>query len=273
MINQETLIECKIEKFSYERNTFSLSGIDIDVDEKDFISVIGRNGSGKSTLVKILSGILLKYSGSIQYLGKEISAWHKKELAKRISYLPQSGVFIDENMLVNDFLFMGRYAYKKYSEFSFSQEDKKVVEASIRETGITDLKNLHFFELSGGQKQKVLIALSLVQLDISSDLSGKILIIDEPLTYLDVNYQYEIFSLLRKLNKEQNLSVMVVTHDLNLALKFSNKTVLMEEGKTIKYGNTAEIISEDTLKKHFLINSRIVNFENEPGLNYIANNK
>jgi len=264
----EKIIEVCDVNFSYEKNNFSLKSINFSIDEGDFVSVIGRNGSGKSTLVKILSRIIINYKGSVSYQGREIDLIPKKDFSKNVSYLPQSGILINEGMNVFDLLLMGRYSHKKFSDFTFSREDKNVVEESIKVAGVSNLRDKYFYELSGGEKQKTLITLSLVQLDITNNLKGKILIIDEPLTYLDVNFQYEIFSLLKKLNKEQKLTIMVVTHDLNLALKFTGKTILLENGRIINMGETVNMITEDALKKHFLINSQIVNFENEYNINF-----
>jgi len=254
--------------FSYEKNNFSLKDINFQVEEGDFISIIGRNGSGKSTLVKLFSRIIVNYEGKIEYSGYDISTLPQKDFSKKISYLPQSGILINEGMNVFDLLLMGRYSYKRFSDFRFSEEDKLIVKKSIEVAGIKKLSDKFFFELSGGEKQKVLITLSLVQLDITNDLTKKVLIIDEPLTFLDVNYQYEIFSLLKKLNEEKKLTILIITHDLNLALKFTNRTLLLEKGKLVNIGNAKEIITEGTLKKHFLINSRIVNFDNEYNINY-----
>ena len=264
----EKIVETCDVNFSYEKNNFSLKCINFSVVEGDFVSVIGRNGSGKSTLVKILSRIIINYKGSVSYKGREIELIPKKDFSKNVSYLPQSGILINEGMNVFDLLLMGRYSYKKFSDFTFSQEDKNVVDKSIEIAGIQNLRDKFFYELSGGEKQKTLITLSLVQLDITNNLEGKVLIIDEPLTYLDVNFQYEIFSLLKKLNQEQKLTIIVVTHDLNLALKFTGKTILLENGRIISMGETVNMITKDILKKHFLINSQIVNFENEYNINF-----
>lgn len=262
------IIEASDVSFSYEKNNFSLKSINFSVDEGNFVSVIGRNGSGKSTLVKILSGIIVNYKGCISYQGREIDFIPKKDFSKNVSYLPQSGILINESMNVFDLLLLGRYSYKKFSDFTFSREDKNVVAQSVAITGIGNLSDKFFYELSGGEKQKALITLSLVQLDITNNLKGKVLIIDEPLTYLDVNFQYEIFSLLKKLNHDQKLTIIVVTHDLNIALKFTGKTILLENGRIINMDDTVNIITKDTLKKHFLINSQIVNFENKHNINF-----
>ena len=115
-------------------------------------------------------------------------------------------------------------------------------------------------ELSGGEKQKVLITLSLVQLDIISDLKGKLLIIDEPLTYLDINFQYEIISILSKLKQDKGLSVIIVTHDLDVAIKYTDRVLLMEKGNMVSYGKTDEVLNEETLNNFFLSGSKIIDY-------------
>jgi iron complex transport system ATP-binding protein len=158
---------------------------------------------------------------------------------------------------------MGRYAYKNFSSFTYNSRDKEIVNKSIEITGIGEYKDKSLLHLSGGEKQKVLITLALVQLDITSELSEKILIIDEPLTFLDINYQFEIFSILSKLNTEKDLTIIIVTHNLNLALQYTNKILLLENGKIAELGDPKKIINEETLKKYFLINSQILNIDDE----------
>jgi iron complex transport system ATP-binding protein len=249
--------------FCYDKNNFSLSGIKFATSKKDFIGIIGRNGSGKSTLVKIITGIYKNYNGTIRYKSRDIKEFKEKELAKIISYLPQSDILFFEGLRVYDLLLMGRYAYKGFSSFSYSHKDKQIVDESIQMAGIEKYKDKLISQLSGGEKQKVLITLALVQLDITSELKDKILIIDEPLTFLDINYQFEIFSILNRLNKEKDLTIIIVTHNLNFAIKYTNKILLMDEGKVVESGEPGKIINEEILNKYFLINSRILNFEDE----------
>lgn len=249
--------------FSYDKNNFALNKINIQVLKNDFLSIIGRNGSGKSTLVKVISGIYSGYKGNVYLQGKDISSYTKKEISKTLSYLPQSSLSGNNGLNVFEFLLLGRYAYKKFSDFTFSEYDKKSVYDSIEVTGIGSFIKKSVNELSGGEKQKVLVTLSLVQLDINSDLSEKILVIDEPLTFLDVNFQYEIFSILEKLNKEKKLTIAVVTHNINLALKYTDKTLLLDKGEMILFDETKKVITEETIEKYFEVKSKIINFDDD----------
>lgn len=256
--------------FSYGNDRFALKNINLNVLKNQFLAVIGRNGSGKSTLVKLISGIYGNYTGKILMNGKNISEYSRKDISRTLSYLPQSSLNGSNGLNVFDFLLLGRYAYKKFSDFSFSVSDRKAVEESAEVTGIWDFLEKPVNALSGGEKQKVLVTLALVQLDINSDLSDKILVIDEPLTFLDINFQYEIFSIISKLHNEKNLTVIVVTHSLNLALKFTDMAVLMEKGKIILSDETKKVITEETVDKYFKVKSKIVNFDD--GYHILTNN-
>lgn len=248
--------------FSYSKDVPLFEKINIQFDKRGFVSIIGRNGSGKSTFVKLLAGILKNYSGSIMLQGKEIKEYKRKELAGILAYMPQYGIPIFRGMKIKDFLLLGRYSYKDFSEFSYSSEDKEIVNYTLGLLGLESLGNKFLNEISGGELQKVLITLTLVQINPLGDLQDKILIIDEPLTFLDINHSFEIFSLLKILNTEKKLTVIIITHDLNLALRFSEKTLLFDGGKIVSYGNTKDVINENVLRKHFLINSQIVNINN-----------
>jgi len=247
--------------FSYGKSNFTLNNVSFDVRKKDFLAILGRNGSGKSTLVKLIAGIYNRYKGKIFLHNKDICSYTKKDISKILSYLPQSSLNGNNGLNVFEFLLLGRYAYKKFSDFSFSDYDRKSVDESVEVTGINNLLGKSVNELSGGEKQKVLVTLSLVQLDINSDLSDKILMIDEPLTFLDVNFQYEIFSILRKLNRENNLTIIIVTHNINLALKYTKKSLLLEKGEMILFDETKKVISEEIIEKFFKVKSKIVNFD------------
>jgi iron complex transport system ATP-binding protein len=268
MNNDNEILEIQNLNFSYEKEGFALKNINFSVQVGDFISVIGRNGSGKSTLIKTITGFINNFEGQISCNGKNIKEYSRKEFAKIASYLPQSAAFIESGLPVYDILLMGRYSYKSFFDFSYTPEDKRIVDESIKIAGIENLKNKELNKLSGGEKQKVLLTLCLVQLDITKNLSGKILIIDEPLAFLDAHFQLDTFSLLNKLNKKQNLTILMITHDLNFALKFTGKTLLMDNGEIVKFAKPENVLTKEIMKKYFLINSSIHMADNESFINY-----
>lgn len=265
----EKLIQTEGLGYSYPGSKFTLENISLDIFKGDFISIIGRNGSGKSTLVKLLSGIQFPTLGKVLLNGRNIYDYDRKELSRDLCYLPQTGIMLTDRMTVMDFLLLGRYSYKNFSEFRYSSDDEKVVTESMETAGILEYKDRDITELSGGEKQKVLITLALVQLNLTEDISNKVLIIDEPLTYLDVNYQHEIFHILHKLNTERGLTVIVVMHDLNLALKYTQKTMLLNNGNLVFTGKTSDVINTENLREHFMIESTLISSNNETIINFI----
>ena len=171
--------------------------------------------------------------------------------------------------MVKDFLLMGRYPTKNFFDFVNTKYDEELLEYSSETTGIKNLLLKSLSELSGGERQKVLITLSLVQLDILNNLKNKVLIVDEPLTYLDVSHQFEVFNLLRGLNDKKGLTVIIVTHDLNLSLKFSKKTLVLDKGSIVNYGNTNEVLKTELIEKYFMVKSKIMEFQNNQQIFYI----
>jgi iron complex transport system ATP-binding protein len=264
------LMSAEAVSFSYGgEKSFSLKDINFNIEEGRFYSVIGRNGSGKSTLVKILAGIFSVYAGTVKFRDRQLNSYGRKELAGHLAYVQQENSIFDLNISVRDFLGFGRYQESRLFGFSAGSADRAVIESALKLLSIEELGGKKLNLLSGGEKQKIFIALALVQLDCTKDMSGKMLFVDEPLTFLDVHYQFEIFNVLRALNREKRLTVAAVTHDLNAAIKYTDRSVLLENGEIKISGETTDIITEETLKNYFMINSQITNFENRFHINYI----
>lgn len=258
----EKLIEIKNLSFEYFKSDFRLSDINFEIFEKDFLSVTGRNGSGKSTLIKCLAGIFHNYSGEILYRNTSILKTKRKDFAKSVSYLPQFAINETYDIKVSEFLLLGRYAYKNNFEYTYNDNDRNIVDEVLKLISFEQYKNKLVSQLSGGEKQKCLLGLALVQLDITSDLSGKILIVDEPITFLDIHHQKEIFEILKFLNAEKSLTVVNVIHDLNLALKYSNRVVIMDNGRVGESGTPSDILNEINLQKYFLTEAKLINIQN-----------
>lgn len=267
------ILEIKDLNFLYDVNnqttdSFVLRNVNLNIKEKDLVSIIGKNGSGKSTLIKLIARITSSDSGKIIFNGKDILDYEKKELSRSISYLPQSNDVIHFDSTVNEFLKLGRYPYKSFTEFRYSDSDKDEVTSCVKITGTESLLEKKMNGISGGERQKVLLTLSLIQLGNAGDLTGKLLIVDEPLTHLDINHQIEIMKILKMLN-EKGLTVIIVIHDLNLALKYTSRSVLISNGKIVRHSETKEVITEEMLKEHFFIDSKILNYEKNYFINYL----
>ena len=255
--------------FSYSDSKFSLNGISFEIKAGEFVSVIGRNGSGKSTLVKIICRVYKNYSGEIFFLNSNIDTFDNTRLSKLIAYLPQHTPIYSDTLSVKQFLMNGRYPYKDFFDFRTSKEDNDVVGYTADLTGVSNFLDKSLTQLSGGERQKVLLTLSLVQLNPVNSLEGKLLIIDEPITYLDINHQLEIFSLVKILNEEKNLTVISVIHDLNLAMKFTRKVLLLSDGELVRQGTPDDVINSDSLRSYFMVDSEIHNLPDKKFINII----
>jgi len=225
--------------FSYNKNKV-LKDIDINFKRGDFIGIIGPNGSGKSTLLKNLSRSLKTESGII-YLDKQVlTEYSSKELAKKMAVVPQD-CQISFNFSVYDVIMMGRHPYqKKWSRVQ--QSDKKIVSEVMQVTDTAELKDKKINELSGGERQRVIIARALAQ-------KPEILLLDEPTASLDINYQGEIYDLLKHLNSSMNLTIITVSHDLNLTAQYCKKLILLDEGKIFASGSAEEVLTEEHIKE------------------------
>ena len=213
--------------------------MDLTIGQGDFLGIIGPNGSGKSTLIKMLSGILPLQRGKVQLHGKEIELYEQKELARMMSMVPQ----FFENIIsfpVKDFIISGRFPYKNFWDGNTGDDIKKVNEA-IEITGIEHIRDRSITELSGGELQLVSIARALVQ---NSDL----LLLDEPLSNLDLNHSIHIMDILHGLNSRGSTIIMVL-HDINLASDYCSRIIALKDGSIFTDGTPEESIEIDTIKK------------------------
>ena len=225
-------------KFSYGQDKI-LKGIDIEIKKGAFIGIIGPNASGKSTLLKNISKSLKADSGTIYFDSKLLNDYNSSELAKKMAVVPQN-TEINFNFNVYDIIMMGRHPYqKRWSKVS--QKDKKIVKETMEYTDTLKLRNKLINELSGGERQRVIIARALVQ-------KPDILLLDEPTSSLDINYQGEIYDLLKHLNQEFNLTIVTVSHDLNLTAQYCDELLLLKEGKIYAAGSAEEVLTEKNIK-------------------------
>jgi iron complex transport system ATP-binding protein len=226
--------------FAYDA-TPVLREVDITLAAGEVVTLIGPNGSGKSTLIKALLG-QLKADGSIAWEGKELSNWRHKELAQKVTYLPQNPSW-DVEHRVKDVLRLGRAPY--WSAFGIeSKRDGEVVENIARQLSLMDLMNRRMDELSGGQRQRVFVGRCLVQ-------EPAAMLLDEPNTFLDVRHQVEMGSLLRNLAQEQQVGVLMASHDLNLAGIIADRMILLHNGKSIANGTPDAVLRPEFLSEAY----------------------
>ncbi|MFW5736412.1 MAG: ABC transporter ATP-binding protein [Halanaerobium sp.] len=225
-------------KFSYAQEKI-LKGIDLEIESGAFIGIIGPNASGKSTLLKNISKTLKSDSGVIYLDYKLLNDYSSLELAKKMAVVPQN-TEINFNFNVYDIIMMGRHPYqKRWSKLK--EEDKKIVKEVMQVTDTLKLKNKSINQLSGGERQRVIIARALAQ-------KPDILLLDEPTSSLDINYQGEIYDLLNYLNQEYNITIITVSHDLNLTALYCEELILLNDGKIFAAGSAAEVLTEKNIK-------------------------
>ncbi|MBK4137997.1 ATP-binding cassette domain-containing protein [Corynebacterium macginleyi] len=212
-------------------------------------TIVGPNGCGKSTLLRAMSGLLNLATGNISVNGNNISDMKRKDVARILGVLPQSPV-APEGLLVSDLVARGRHPHQAWFR-QWSATDEDAVYAALKQTGSADLANRTLDELSGGQRQRVWISMVLAQ-------NTDILFLDEPTTYLDLATSVDILELVDSLRQKLGRTVVMVLHDLNLAVRYSDYLVVMKEGQVIASGTPAEVITADRLQQAFDLRARVI---------------
>lgn len=226
-----------------------INNLSFNVKQGEIVSIIGPNAAGKSTVLKSIAGLLKTDSGCIKIEEKDISKLTAKELSKKVSILLQNNM-IPQELTVKELVYFGRYPHKKYLE-SFNAEDARIAEEVIRLTNLEKLSEKKLSELSGGEKQRAWIALSLAQ---KTDL----LLLDEPTTYLDLGHQLEFLKLVNELNLKLGVTVIMVLHDLNQAAQYSSRIMVLKKGELFASGMPVEILTKENIKNIYGIDAEIL---------------
>jgi len=250
-MKDEILLEMEDLWSGYQRKDV-LKGVNLKIKKGEFLGLIGPNGSGKTTLLRSMSKILTPRRGKVLYRGKDIARISAKKLAQRIAVVPQLSVFTF-SFTVEDFVLLGRIPYlpRFYLE---RKEDYLAAEEAMRLTKTLSFRERRINELSEGEKQRVVIARSLAQ-------NPELLLLDEPAAHLDIRYQLEVFNLLRQLNQEKGITIVLVSHDLNLASQYASRLVLVNGGKIFSEGRPSEVITEENIQKVYKVRVRITQDE------------
>lgn len=237
----KVLIEAFGIEFQYQSREV-LKGITISLLPRELVGLLGPNGAGKSTLIKILSKILKPIAGSIYVEGNSLEELSFKEVAKRIGVVPQETI-LEYSFTVYDVVMMGRNPY--ISRFKGEAKiDKDIVIEAMRLTNTLEFADRPITELSGGEKQRVILARALAQ-------EPKILLLDEPTSHLDISYQIEMLNLIKKLVREKNIGALSALHDPNLSAQFCDKIILMKDGMIYDYGAPKDVLTSANLKQVF----------------------
>ncbi|ACJ15783.1 ABC-type iron(III)-siderophore transport system, ATPase component [Thermococcus onnurineus NA1] len=240
-------------EFSY-RNGKVLKGVTLEL-EKGVGCLLGPNGAGKSTLLKCIAGILRPQSGKIELDGTDLVGLSFRERARLVSYAPQE-FSINFPYTVFEVVLMGRSPHANLLTGPGDEDEEKTMKA-LRALGIEELKDRPFTSLSGGQKRLVLIARALAQ-------GGRLIIFDEPTSFLDFKNQLLVLSVIEKIAKKLGKLVLLSLHDPNLALLFCDEVFLMKEGKVLMHGKAEDVINEDTMSILYNLRVRLVNVDGQP---------
>ncbi|WP_352404310.1 ABC transporter ATP-binding protein [Sporanaerobacter acetigenes] len=225
-----------------------IKGVNLQIEDGHVVTVIGPNGSGKSTILKSISRCLKPVKGKVYLDDENIYTINTKKVAQKLAILPQVKN-VSSDVVVEELVSYGRYPHLGFGK-KLKKEDLEIVDWAIEKTGLKDLRKRFVATLSGGERQRAWIAMSLAQ-------KPKILLLDEPTTFLDISYQLEVLELIKELNETLNLTVVMVLHDLNQAARYSDEIFVIKDGKLSKSGCPEDIINASLLKDVFRIEADI----------------
>lgn len=226
-----------------------LENLSIQINKGLFYSIIGPNGSGKTTLLKLIAGILPSKHKSVFINGDDIDSLKPKEMAKRVSVVPQI-TDMQYEFSVYDIVMMGRTPYT--SRFGKTNDaDKSAVKVAMEETGVYAFRDKKITQLSGGELQRVILARAIAQ-------ETDIMLLDEPISHLDIGYQYEISELVYDLCKTKGITVINIVHDLNIAMRYSDQIFMLKDGEVYGAGTPEDVITKTSIKDVYAVDVELI---------------
>ena len=248
------MIIAKDLSFSYDKDKSFIKNLNVEVEKGKITTILGPNGSGKSTLLSIFAGLNKPNSGEVIISGKSIKKLKHKDIAKEIATVHQQNT-VPNDITVKELVSYGRIPHKKYFKGN-SEDDEKIIDWAIKKTGLEKLKDKAVMSMSGGERQRAFIAMALAQ-------KSKILFLDEPTTYLDIYHQVEILELVKELNIKEKLTVVMVLHDINQAIKYSDNVIVMKSGQSVSCGKVKEVLNMNLLNNVYEIGGFISEIDKE----------
>lgn len=231
------------------RQRLVIDGLDVTIHRGGVTTIIGPNGCGKSTLLRGLGRLLGTTRGSILLNGTDIATMRTREVARQLGILPQSPV-APEGLTVADLVSRGRHPHQSWVQ-QWSSDDEREISAALALTGMQGLEDRPLDELSGGQRQRAWIAMTLAQ-------ETPILLLDEPTTFLDLAHAVDVLELIDHLNRELDRTVVMVLHDLTLAVRYSDTIIVMHDGAIVASGPPEEVVTAELLRDVFGLAAKIV---------------
>ncbi len=227
-----------------------VEAVNLTLEQGEWLSLVGANGSGKSTLLRLLSRILPVQSGAVLLNGKDIHSRPPTEVAKHLAILPQQQILPD-GLTVHQMVSLGRSPHQPWWQWDLDAESRERIELALAWTEIEKYRDRPVAELSGGERQRAFLALALAQ-------NPKVLLLDEPTTFLDVHFQLQLLALLKRLNQQQGLSIITVLHDINLAARYSNRIACLRQGHLWAVGEVATVLTPEIIQAVFEVDAAIL---------------
>lgn len=232
-------------RFRYHGCAPTLRGVDFTLCSGRFLAILGNNGAGKSTMLKCFDRILTPESGRVELNGEDLLRLPHREVARRVAFVSQTPP--DARMTVHDTVMLGR---RPYMRWDFTQEDHRIVHAAMDRLGVGELRGRFLDQLSGGERQKVMLSRALAQ-------QPSLLLLDEPTSSLDLQNQYQVLETVRSICAEDGITAVMVIHDLNLALRFCDAFLLLKDGVVYRFGGD-EILCRGSIRAIYGVDAQVV---------------
>lgn len=240
------ILETSHLSFQYDSD-FAIKDLSFQLNKGDFCALLGPNGSGKTTLLNLLTGLLKTNEGIIKIDNLDLNHYSAIELARKVAVVPQRQEFVYD-FSVYDTVMMGRNPHQNRWEFS-NENDHQIVMNALEQTKLSHLKNRLTNHLSGGEFQRTLIARAIAQ-------QAPIMMLDEPLSNLDIAHKFEIMEILKEINKTQNTTIIIILHDFSFAFQYVPLSLLIDKGTMRFFGATNEVFSGNMLYEAFNLNQK-----------------
>lgn len=242
MLNVENL------SFHYRSGPEILRQISFSLEEGQFLAILGNNGAGKSTMLKCFNQILRVEGGHVWMDGEDLLTMTHREVARRVAFVSQT--IPSTQMTVHDVVMLGR---RPYMRWGFTEEDHRIVHQAMDRLNLSAMRGRFLNELSGGERQKVMLARALAQ-------QPKVLLLDEPTSSLDIQNQYQVLDIVRDICRTSSITAVMVIHDLNLALRFCDRFLLLKDGQVYRSGDSS-ILDRQALRDVYGVDAHVVTVE------------
>lgn len=247
MTAKETIMDIRGLKAGYKENDV-IEKIDLQIEEGKSYAIIGPNGSGKTTLIRSISRNLRPKSGDVLLYGEDIYKIPPKRVARSMAVLSQNNDTVSD-ATVKTLVQYGRFAHRTWWK-GIQDEDNEIVRWALNKTGIDYLSHRKINTLSGGERQRAWIAMAIAQ-------KPGILLLDEPTTYLDINHQLEIMELISKLNREEGITILMVLHDINHAIRYCDEIIVLKDKNIVHRGDSWSVIKNNILQNVFNVDVQV----------------